>query len=51
MPLTVGELSNVKAEGESLEAPVKRMVAKLPATLRLVMTIGLGGVVPDFTIR
>jgi hypothetical protein len=49
-PLTVGELSNVNADAESLEAPVKLMVATPPATLRLVMRSGLGPV-PDLTTR
>jgi hypothetical protein len=47
VPFTVGELNNVKAEGESLAAPVKLIVATPLVTLRLVITIVLGGVVPD----
>jgi hypothetical protein len=50
VPLTLGELSNVKAEGGSLDAPVKLMVATPPATLSLVMRSGLG-LVPDLTTR
>jgi hypothetical protein len=48
VPFTVGELNNVNAEVESLDAPVKLIVATLLATLRLVMTSGLG-LVPDLT--
>ena len=46
MPFAVGELNNVNAEEESLEAPVKLTVATPLVTLRLVITTELG-VMPD----
>ena len=48
MPFTVGELNNVNAEGESVEAPVKLIAATPLVTVRLLMTIGFG-LVPDLT--
>ena len=51
MPLTTGELSNVKAEAESLVAPVKLIVAVPPATLRFVIMGEVVGLVPDLATR